>query len=210
MGRRSRKKRGERKTGERSPHQFTARVVELEVAKGYDGPLRGDPEPVLLLAGYVVIDGEARMIARHIFRMACPLNIPGRVEGPEEKLEVKRPRLDSSELIVVVAAIEEDDQTGLREIYAAFERAQDLWLLDETGAEARHLHELQLMTSPRFVRAIPRLERTGLDDLCVGDDFVDAAYLVVPRGVWHDEVRLHARSSDGKNDWTIRLQIDSR
>ncbi len=51
-------------------------VHSLEVARGHDGFLRGDPEPVVIAALYAAIPGEMSLVGRALSRFDAPRPFP--------------------------------------------------------------------------------------------------------------------------------------
>jgi hypothetical protein len=211
MGRRKRR-RGKKPPEERRPHRLELDLIELELAKGHDGLLRGLPEPVIAAGAYLLIEGEARLIGRHIWRFDAPAAIPGKARATTANLLVPRPRLATCEMVLLMFAVEEDSGRGVANTYAALERGDDLLVLDDLGDHLHALHELGAIEAPagRLHRALPRVDGRGFDELCVGDDWIDAAWMHIPLGPYSADLRFHARASDGKNDWTALLELESR
>jgi hypothetical protein len=186
----------------------------LELAKGYDGLLRGLPEPTVIVGAWVVGPTRAQLVGRTLVRFACPKRFPGVVNtvgpvGVRADVAYGRP----AQLVLLAVAIEEDSGTGVREVFAALERQSELTLIHTEDAMP-HGDTIAAFTrdaKDRYLRPRPVDVHVGGADLSTlsdGDDLVGAAVCVLDfDGRLNRTLRFHLRSEDGRNDWTVRLEV---
>lgn len=203
---------------ERCITQLQVRLQNLELARGYDGLLRGEPEPAVLVALYVVEAQRAQHLGRLCTRFQQPTRLPC-VITPRETQEIKArvQHLQPALFVGVAIAIEEDSGKDLRELYASLEQPEAISLWSETSQwpEPLLLNEL---TAPgpglqMFDGAHILVDGEHLSDRCQHDDLVAAIVFGVTGGQRYDSVqRLHFLSKGGLNDWTavLRLRIGCR
>lgn len=188
------------------------RMEQLELARGYDGLLRGAPEPSLVVGVFCVHGEHARLAARYLYRFERPGGFPCKV-GPREPSNESCTVVVAAgaRLVVLALAVEEDSGRGLQALYGELERGDTIvvWTRDEAAPVPLHLHELDPhAVTPDVAHRIHVLlgERDPAKRL-EGDDWVDAAMLVTLPLVQHRRHRLHLCSADGRNDWTAQLDV---
>lgn len=186
----------------------------LELARAYDGPLRGAPEPALLFAVYLVPEAaDPRLLDRALERPACNRSSPQVVEIERTVLRTAAPRQQADRLLLVVLALEEDAGTGVADLYAALEHPGQFTIFPPGPRvpEAVTLEDL-LRVAPAEP---PRVEpvcvlRRGVDLAALReDDWVGAALLRLrpAREAEPRSWRVPFVSADGRNDWTAILRI---
>jgi len=188
------------------------RVHQLEMAKGYDGLLRGMPEPTMLIGVYRVDGGHARALARYLYRFKRPGGFPTKVTTtvPSDEVLAFRPSTDSR-IAVLALALEEDDGRGLQSLYAQLEDADGVlaWTDDDVAPVPTHLPELSGgPMPPDHARRIHLMfgEHDPSRHL-EGDDWIDANLLWTSIALKRLRHRLHFVSADGRNDWTAEVEI---
>lgn len=188
------------------------RMEQLELAKGYDGFLRGEPEPTLLVAVYSATAAHTRLGGRYLYRFERPSGYPCKVSTREPTRESCTIVVDpGARLVILALAVEEDSGRGLQALYAELERGEGIvvWTADHVAPIPMHLHELDPHSvAPDLGHRVHVLlgERDPSQHL-VGDDWVDAAMLHAAPTVQRGLHRLHFCSGDGRNDWTAALEV---
>lgn len=212
MGRRRRKKK------QRAEGGSNTRVLELalrsvELARGYDGPLRGAPEPALLFAVYRVTLEDVTLIGRRVVRLESSGVYPERLEVTGTDLGARIPRVEGMRVLVLAAAVEEDDGRGVQRLYADLESPAQLaaWSVDAHVPEPVSLLEWA-RTAPLPAPASARVHLVDaagdLRDRRLGDDWIGAALFHLDDGDRRRaERRMRFLSEDGKNDWTAVLEV---
>lgn len=187
--------------------------MQLEVAKGHDGWLRGAPEPALTLGLYRIDDEEVRLLGRFLYRFERPSSIPAKVAPREPSKEWVVQRLaKTTRLALLVLAAEEDNGRGLQHLYAELEHGASVLAWTESGeaAEPLHLHELTVaakLPPARAHRVHLMFEDRDPSVRLAGDDWVDANILWTANLPGSRRYRLHFVSPDGRNDWTAELDL---
>ncbi len=185
----------------------------LEIARGHDGFLRGEPEPALLVAAYRV-GGTAplSLVGRLLVRAQPKSQIPCHVELGQSEIHYDA-RFGVAERIVVLGlAVEEDSGEGVQALYAAFETPEQLLLYDALEAEPtpRTLGDWSRdgCAAPAARPVEVLLGASSLEKLAPSDDYVAAAALSVTAQIRCDEVwRLPFVARDQRNDWTLVLRL---
>lgn len=206
MARSSRKK--------RSTRNVSVTFEGLEVARGHDGLLRGEPEPVVVLCAFLVDEQRAECVLRHVERFVLDappptLARPGTAEKP--KLSYRASGEGWPWLLVLAAAIEEDAGKGAQEIFARLPRADTLSLftVDDAVPEPRAAHlatpSLAHDGGPHGVHLLFGGQEPGA--FLRGDDWIGAAAWATTRDGKDRTLRLPLRADDGKNDWTLVVRV---
>ncbi|MEM6957680.1 MAG: hypothetical protein AAF645_18445 [Myxococcota bacterium] len=188
-----------------------ARSIRLEVAgltitRGYDGLLRGDPEPVILLASYAP-EGD-RLVATMRLSFAARGPFPVTLEWPGDR-RTDVPLEDGTGLpvpeggIVLAVAMEEDSGDDVARIAQALAEpaALKVWSLDG----AKSIHALSGL-DPDFAspKRVDLENATGALSLsCRYDKWVSAVGWNAP-----GSASLRFRSRTGRNDWSLQLRAD--
>ena len=218
MGKQSRRRRRKRKSRQkalarRTHSRISLSVVQLEVAKGHDGFLRGAPEPTLVVGLFRIDDADVRLLGRYLYRFERPASIPAKVSPREPSQEFVVQRLDPTSRVVVLAlAAEEDSGRGLQHLYAELEHGEAVMAWTDTGeaTEPEHLPELaeaSLLAPARAHRVHLMFEDRDPSVQLAGDDWVDANLLWTANLPGCRRYRFHFVSPDGRNDWTAELDL---
>jgi hypothetical protein len=205
-------------------------IDALELARGHDGPLRGAPDPVLMMGVYSVArgpltgpsapsvpTGTVRLLDRRWLRVPVQNSFPCRVAVDDAAAPlVAVPSGHAVGLLLV--ALEEDGGKDLQRIYGLLERPDGwvTWWSDAREPDPHGLAETFMHLASTSAEAHGQSVRVLLDGLdpattCKDDDYIGsyvAAMNAVARGRW--TARAHVVSRDGKNDWTALLSVESR
>ena len=200
MGRRNRKKRKKPS----SDRKLSVSLDWIEIALGDDGWGRGDPEPVLLLGLYALADERVSLVSRGLVRPRVRSPYPNHAEGDGKPIIATRPP-KGVPLALLVLALEEDGGRDVRELYAKLEKPSfTLWSDDDDTPNPRPFAEW--LAGPRGSFGVhPLHDEVDLAEHCSSDEWIGATLIVgVARGGSH---RVHVRSEDGDNDWTVELAL---
>lgn len=207
MAKRKRRKRSKSTALAVRERRVRVAIEALEIARGHDGFLRGVPEPVIVAGLFAVTGRAARLAARAVWRFETPGELPCAVE-PAEPAAIDA-RVGDAPSVLLALAVEDDGGGDVELLYAALERADALALWPRDGVVPGPLAIDELATEPAAWRT-PRRVELLLDgahaaERCAGDDWVDAAALVLSPG--RGEHRIHLVSPDGRNDWTALATV---
>ncbi len=212
MGRRH-KKRKNKPGGDTTPSRaLDLELKAIEIARGYDGPLRGAPEPALVLAIYRVTAQDVTLIARRAVRLSARGVYPERIEVNDD-LGARVPRVAGMRVLVLAAMLEEDSGRGIERVYADLEATSSLaaWAVDAHVPDPISLIEWARSTpalAPSTAR-VHLVDAAGdLRDQELGDDWIGAALFHLD-DVRHErsERRMRFASQDGRNDWTAVFDV---
>lgn len=189
----------------RLPSKVAFQLEALEIARGYDGLFRGEPEPVLVVGVFA----GARLLGREQVAFTRPGESP-RVLLPQVTAtqRLKLPRSYDG-VTVVCAALEHDDGTAVLSMYSALEKPLRAWRPTDPMPEP-HAPE-----APEWSALVPHPVELLLDGVdwrvaLHGDDVIAATLVRFPTEPDDHEVRLEFRSPDGKNEWTARARLSLR
>jgi len=190
-----------------TPLRLELTLPRLEMARGHDGLLRGEPEPVVVLGAFYT-DGESvRALGRAHVRFAPRGSYP-LVAEPDGAHSLAAPLLpsvhDRERVVVLALALEEDSGDDVARVYGALENAASfaLWAREETVPAPRGLHT--------FVDAVTRVFvlHDGRELRCTSDELIGAVVATMPLARATHELRLPF-SSD-RNDWLAVLEASLR
>jgi hypothetical protein len=189
---------------------FTAKLEALEVARGNDGWLRGNPEPVLLLAAGRIGPKGPHLESRHIARFPTPDVIPTTALPVDQLRLTADHRGARSSFFLLALALEHDSGEDISRIYGALE-SLPRWSFVPHGPdpEPLDLGEACVRLGGVATRIEPMLDGRHLtfeEDEMVGGAFIGAPTHESKRAT----VRLHFLSPDEKNDWTARVILTVR
>lgn len=191
------------------------RVRQLELARGYDGFLRGMPEPTMLVGLYRIDGSHARSLGRYLYRFERPGEFPTKV-APRESSQESLTMVPSSDtrVVLLALAVEEDSSHGLQHLYAELEHGDAVvaWTEHEAAPVPMHLPELSAgPLAPDLGHRIHLMfgERDPSRQLR-GDDWIDANLLWTRLTSKRCVHRLHFVSADGRNDWTAEVELALR
>lgn len=221
MSRRRRKKK-KRRSGTRGgvpAKQLRLELSMLEMARGHDGPLRGLPEPTLIVAVYLVSKTGDRLLGRALRRFSPSPAMPQEIAlaGEEAELATLRFRPSAGDRVLVLAvAIEEDAGSDIESIYADLPRLSrwHAWPTEARVPQPEHLEDIA--TGWPAEDQVPRrvhlmLSDEDLRDRVQKDDYVGASLLSVAATKAQDEeLRFPLACEAEKNDWTAVLGLRIR
>ncbi|MCX4247241.1 hypothetical protein [Paraliomyxa miuraensis] len=195
--------------------QVDLRMEQLELARGYDGLLRGAPEPTLIVAVFGATAEHVRLAGRFLYRFERPGGFPCKVSPREPSRESCMVVLGpGARVVLLVLALEEDSGRGLQAAYAALERAEAIvvWGSEHGSPLPMHLSELDpTVLLPHLGHRVHVLvDGHDLGQHTPGDDWVDAGVVHGLPVAGSKRYRLHLCSPDGRNDWTAELLVGMR
>ncbi|MBW2462541.1 MAG: hypothetical protein JRH11_12905, partial [Deltaproteobacteria bacterium] len=123
MSSKRRRKSRKRTPGSGNGRPFRVAVTSIELARGYDGLLRGEPEPAFILALFSGGGASARLIARTTIEV--PMNsaqgFPATVVLPDRQVLSTSLTTDGP-LLLLGLAVEVDSRELLQHLYARVEQ----------------------------------------------------------------------------------------
>jgi len=199
----------------RTRHQFSVSLSGMEIARGHDGFLRGEPEPVVIVAAYVLDGEQVRPVGRALYRFTPSGPFPSvttPLVRPPIAVQVAHSRPVAFALLAI--ALEEDGGIDVQTAYGATDayRTLSVWSEDHREPAPLHLHELlnepDVWRQPTSIQVI--VDGRNLSSTCKSDEWVGGVAWLVPaykhplptRREARNEFRLHFQSTDGRNDWT--------
>lgn len=192
---------------------FTLKLESVEITRGHDGFLSGNPEPALLLAALGVSPGRACLLSRALRRLAVTTPFPATVQPEEPVLfRVELPP-GCPRVALLGLAVEEDRGDDVEALYSALGQADalDAWTLGTELPEPRGLGELSDAppTPPPEASRVDLLrDGVHLGDACRHDSWIGAALVLLAADQpAHRRWRMPFFSADGRNDWTANLRI---
>lgn len=220
MGNRKSRRKGHGRHRRKHPVQLgnaglaSVEMEALEVALGFDGPLRGKPEPAIILAAFGVGPGETSLLGRALRRVRVPRVEPSTTPLSGGALQLMKFKVPAAytHVVLVGLALEEDGGADVAELYASMSEPDAMlsWRLSEvvpvpvTLAEAAR--SLTVPPDARSVELSRDEEMVGAG--CRSDEFIGAAIIVLDAGERHRSAwRMRFRSEDGRNDWTALLSV---
>lgn len=190
-------------------------ITRLEIVAGHDGFLRGKPDPVLVMAAFVVVDGVATLVNRSlvVFKPAKPFPSTVAPEGSGGFQSRVLTVPTRCHYVLLVCALEEDDGAGVRRAYGAMDHPHEVtaWASADAEPAPSALGELGAARFP-WTKAVPvelQLEGIAAATRCAGDKWVGATIVRVPPRTppMRALFRLPFRSADRKNEWTAFVEI---
>jgi len=195
-------------------YSFRLTVHCLEIAKGYDGLLRGKPEPLLILAAYTLNDIAIRTLGRTLHTFLPKDPFPSTAQPKQHSvidMEVvaKRPMY----FAVLGIALEEDRGKDVQSLYGLLEEHHNLSVWSPTSSNPVPLTLEELRGSgnewryPREANLL--IEGSEASSNCRSDKWIGAVAWCFPASVNLDgaRYRLHFLSQDGRNDWTAIVDL---
>jgi quinol monooxygenase YgiN len=186
-------------------------VEEMDFAAASDGPLRGMPDPCFLLACYD-LDGEPLLLGRVLYRFTLEEAAPCSMRCAERLLDVAVPRPgEPFRCLLVLVAFEENGGTDATRVYQELGRPEAfmLWGSEQSLPNPLTVAEYAQSIQPGQAHRIQMLcHGRALQDSASDDSWVGAGAALSKLQQGEDSL-LHfsVHSSDGKNDWTLRLSL---
>lgn len=209
MGRKRKRKREGRRVGTRV---VTLTTHRLELARGHDGPLRGLPEPCLVLGVFGVTERGASLSERSVLRLQSVAPHPEVIEH-ELRLEARIPRREDLSIVVLAFAVEDDGGDALAHLYQALSTPERLsfWRASERDPDPATLAEWCArppLPAPATETVHALDGDADLRDAKLGDDYVGCAlFHLTGEKQPTFERRLRFVSADERNDWTLVLSL---
>jgi hypothetical protein len=198
-----------------STFTFHGQVTGLEIARGHDGFLRGNPEPVIIFAAYLVTAGGLQIVGRslHRFRASKPFPSAAKVDTPE--LPACRILLHAgatARWAVLAIALEEDGGEDVQRLFGAVEHHKNLsvWPSGAIDVEPQSLASVPFTDEWRLPREVDLLvDGLAASSSCRSDKWIGAVCWLMPgneTGMLAG-YRLPFLAEDGRNDWTAIVAI---
>jgi quinol monooxygenase YgiN len=192
-----------------------AKLTRVEFATATDGPLRGLPDPALVLAIYRLEDQKPALIGRLLWRITMAREAPYVVQPSEAILEVPCSiQHFPAKVIVMVIGIEENGGHGVQEAYQRLEPA-DGTMLSKIHHDEATTCALAEFTSgealpPQAVAVLPIVDGMALSDCMHNDAWVGAsASLLELRPQRLEEViQFHLCTDARLNDWRVTVCLN--
>ena len=189
----------------------------LEIARGHDGFLRGNPEPVLVVATYLAQAQSLQLVGRTLHRFRATSPFPSDATVDNRLLPSGAVRVDTSHAphwIVLVAALEEDGGKDVQRVFGAVEHHTrlTLWRADGADLEPMSLLGLPANTDWQYPREVDLfVDGQTLGATCRSDRWVGAVCwtLTGVEGAGRARFRLPFVSKDERNDWTAIAEISA-
>jgi hypothetical protein len=198
------------------PHQFTfyGRLTVLEIARGHDGFLRGKPEPVVIVAVYLV-DGEAAyVVGRTLHRFKATDPFPSEARSEQTALPMSTvtvPQVTAPKWVIVGIALEQDGGDDVQRLFGAVERyrALTVWTPDTCDVEPMSVWSLPETEDWNVPRAVElSVEGAVASTACTSDKWIGAVcWWIRARDGRKWRFRLPFLAADGRNDWTAIVDI---
>jgi hypothetical protein len=198
----------------RATYHLQIEVVELELARGHDGLLRGHPEPVLIIAVYVRNASAVQLFGRSLHRFHPRGQLPCTVSPDVAlSLDARLGRTAMSDFVILAIAMEEDRGTDIQRMYGTVEdhRTFSVWCGSKSDVLPLQVAELPHggsdWTYPTPVEM--QIEGQEASVLCTTDKWIGSAAWVLPAESWTGGCTFRARflSPDRRNDWTARVNV---
>jgi len=193
-------------------------IKPLYLARGHDGPLRGAPDPAMVVCAWSIDGNAVRTVLRAVVRFNVRGRLPGAAE-PDVTTLVTTSLGGNRTVLLAVALYEENGGDDVQRLTMALEHPASLHFVDlggDAGNGHSHGHSdatphvlsaLECARDPRLSTLSPRGIVLGDGDASVTktDQWVGGAAVVVvgqKRPLGH---RLSLQSIDGRQDWTVEF-----
>jgi quinol monooxygenase YgiN len=192
-----------------------AKLSRVEFATATDGPLRGFPDPALVLAIYRLEDQKPALIGRLLWRITMAREAPYVVQPSEAILEVPCSiQHFPAKVIVMVIGIEENGGRGVQEAYQRLEPADGTMLSKIHHDEATTCGLAEFSSGdalpPQAVAVLPIVDGAALSDHMHNDTWVGAGASVIElRPLRLEEVvQFHLCTHASVNDWRVTVCLN--
>jgi hypothetical protein len=187
-----------------TPVRANVQLSLLEIARGYDGLFRGEPDPVLVFALF----GAGRLLCREQIAFTKRGEAESTMVPAKPHLARIGLPLAYASLGLLCVAIEEDSGESVQSMYAAFERPVRVWRPGDAMPQPQEPDDLEWLHAgglPQPVELV--LDGAEWRAALHGDKLIAASLAsFAPRRASH-ELRMPFCSPDGKNEWTARLSV---
>ena len=192
-----------------------AKLTRVEFATATDGPLRGLPDPALVLAIYKLEEQRPALIGRLLWRMTMAREAPWVAEPSEAVLELPYSvQRFPARLAVLVVGIEENGGRGVQEAYQRLEPADGTMLSKIAHDEATTTGLAEFSSGdtnrPQAVPVLPIVEGVALSDCMHNDTWVGASASVLelrPQRL-EEVVQFHLCTEPKVNDWRVTVCLN--
>lgn len=187
-----------------TPVRATVKFSLLEIARGYDGLFRGEPEPVLVFGLF----GNGRLLAREQIAFTRPGPEVATL-GPDKAHEARIGLpLTFASLGLLCVAIEHDSGAAVQSMYTALEHPVRAWRPHDAVPHPQEPDDVEWLVGgglPQPVEVL--LDGAEWRAALEGDDLVAASLATFgPQRSTH-ELRMPFVSPNGKNEWTARVTV---
>lgn len=186
----------------------------LEIARGHDGFLRGDPEPVVVVAAYLVNPPYVQVVGRSLHRFEVHSPFPSTATSKEQALPSCSIELAGGlpRWAVLAVGLEDDGGQDVQRVFGALEHTQMLSLWAPDDQEVEPLSLASIPTKPEWVSPRPvqlLFEGQPFAATCRSDKWIGAVcWMIEGREVGARSLfRLPFLSEDRRNDWTAIVDI---
>lgn len=201
-------------------HDFSFEIYSLDIARGHDGFLRGDPEPVVLAAVYVLDGTDVRTMDKALYRFTAQSPFPS-TAPPQSSLAISAQIHHQKPIwfAVLAIALERDAGGDVQRMYGALDHHEGLSLYRPEGDELAPIHVAELVDRREAWR-YPQKTQLLVDGSyasagCSDDEWVGSVAWVMSgrtppfstRRQTRSEFRLHFRAADERNDWTALARV---
>ena len=187
---------------------FVIELEGLEIARGFDGLLRGPPDPAILTAGYAVSGDAMHLADRMLHRFDATGPFPKRFAAAKKPRIAKEVSSGTGQVrfVVLTIALEEDGGDDVARLYGALERPARLKLFasDDPGVDVLSLSQLD----DTWNQTRPAHLLVDGDDVsrgCKSDKWIGCvalSFAPTEPATWRNR-RLNFLSPDERNDWTL-------
>lgn len=192
-----------------------AKLTRVEFATATDGPLRGLPDPALVLAIYRLEEQKAALIGRLLWRMTMAREAPCVAEPSEAVLELPYSvRSFPARVVVLVVGIEENAGRGVQEAYQRVESAEATMLskIAQDDATTTGLAEFSSGDArrPQAIPVLPIVDGAALSDCMHNDTWVGAGASVLelrPERL-EEVIQFHLCAEPQLNDWRVTVCLN--
>jgi hypothetical protein len=190
------------------------KIETLEIARGHDGFLRGDPEPVVIFAAYLA-GTVPQVIGRTLHRFRAHSPFPSHASADRRVLPacgVHLPARSQPRWVMLAVALEEDGGEDVQRIFGALERhaTVSVWAPEASDPDPVPVTSIPVQADwflPRPVEVL--LEGAHAGRSCQSDKWVGAVCWAMTGAPSPALVRyrLPFLAEDRRNDWTAVIDV---
>ncbi len=204
MANKRRKKAPVGMTRSRLPVRATVQLSLLEIARGYDGLFRGEPEPVLVYGLF----GAGRLLGREQIAFTAPGPAASTLIPERKQLTRIGLPLAYTQLALVCIAIEHDSGEAVQSMYCALERAVRAWRAQDSVPQPQEPDDPEWLATGGLPQPVELLlDGAEWRSTLRGDDLVSVSLASFPARRAIHELRMPFCSPDAKNEWTARVTV---
>ncbi len=196
------------------PFSFHGEVVGLEIARGHDGLLRGDPEPVVVVGAYLLNPPYVQVVGRSLHRFQAHIPFPSTATTKDRSLpagSIQMPK-GAPRWVVLALALEEDGGLDVQRAFGALEHhaALSVWASEERDVEPYGLSTIPATPTWFLPRAVQlQVDGAPFAGTCRSDKWIGAVCWMLEGREPPDRARyrLPFLAEDRRNDWTAVLDV---